>query len=196
MPITRTPMVDDDGSGTTGTILNAAWKTELYDQIDAADASITVPPPVPPDWIQIPYDAANFTATSGAWTVSAANLVTYLYLKTGNSLIFIFNIQNSGVGTASLDLMMALPAGMVAAKQIAGTVRIRGNGVGAVGYTIMVAGENLVRARTVAHTPWAVSSGNNDVIGQLIIPLVPTAVLESGITPLFAPDDPGLILPS
>jgi hypothetical protein len=35
MPITRTPMVDDNGSGTTGTILNNAWKQELYDQIDA-----------------------------------------------------------------------------------------------------------------------------------------------------------------
>jgi len=35
MPITRTPMIDDDGSGTTGTIINNAWKTELYDQIDA-----------------------------------------------------------------------------------------------------------------------------------------------------------------
>src|SRR4029450_7033065 len=33
--ITRTPMVDDDGSGTTGTVINNAWKTELYNQIDA-----------------------------------------------------------------------------------------------------------------------------------------------------------------
>lgn len=36
MAITRTPMIDDDGSGTTGTIINNAWKTELYNQIDAA----------------------------------------------------------------------------------------------------------------------------------------------------------------
>ena len=35
MPITRTAMIDDDGSGTTGTILNNAWKQELYNQIDA-----------------------------------------------------------------------------------------------------------------------------------------------------------------
>ena len=34
MAITRTVMVDDDGSGTTGTILNNAWKQELYNQID------------------------------------------------------------------------------------------------------------------------------------------------------------------
>jgi hypothetical protein len=33
--ITRTPIVDDDGTGTTGTILNNVWKQELYGQIDA-----------------------------------------------------------------------------------------------------------------------------------------------------------------
>jgi hypothetical protein len=36
MAITRTAMTDDDGSGTTGTIINNAWKIEFYDQIDAA----------------------------------------------------------------------------------------------------------------------------------------------------------------
>jgi hypothetical protein len=34
--ITRTALTDDSGLGTDGTILNNAWKTELYDQIDAA----------------------------------------------------------------------------------------------------------------------------------------------------------------
>jgi hypothetical protein len=36
MSITRTPIFNDDGSGTTGTIFENAWKQELYDQIDAA----------------------------------------------------------------------------------------------------------------------------------------------------------------
>ena len=35
MAITRTPMVDDDGSGLTGTPINNAWKQEFYNQIDA-----------------------------------------------------------------------------------------------------------------------------------------------------------------
>lgn len=36
MAITRTPIIDDDGSGTTGTVIDNAWKQELYNQIDAA----------------------------------------------------------------------------------------------------------------------------------------------------------------
>ena len=35
-PITRTPWIDDDGTGTTGTIINNAEKQALYNQIDAA----------------------------------------------------------------------------------------------------------------------------------------------------------------
>jgi hypothetical protein len=36
MAITRTPWIDDDGTGTTGTVINNAEKQLLYDQIDAA----------------------------------------------------------------------------------------------------------------------------------------------------------------
>jgi hypothetical protein len=35
-PITRTSWIDDDGTGTTGTIINNAEKQTLYNQIDAA----------------------------------------------------------------------------------------------------------------------------------------------------------------
>ncbi len=42
MPITRTAIVDDNGTGTTGTILNNAWKQELYGQIDSSVPSVLV----------------------------------------------------------------------------------------------------------------------------------------------------------
>ena len=50
MAITRTSMVDDDGGGTTGTIFNNAWKTELYNQIDAADATVGIWQAYTPLW--------------------------------------------------------------------------------------------------------------------------------------------------
>jgi len=74
MAITRTAMVDDDGSGTTGTIINNAWKTEFYNQIDAAvyapriatiktDGTATIPPSA---WTPMPLptmeeDSGGFT---------------------------------------------------------------------------------------------------------------------------------------
>jgi hypothetical protein len=50
--ISRTAWTDDDGSGTTGTVINNAAKTSIYDQIDALAAAlyaagVTVPVTVP-----------------------------------------------------------------------------------------------------------------------------------------------------
>lgn len=42
MPIARTAQIDDDGTGMTGTVWNNAWKTQLYDQIDAAIAGESI----------------------------------------------------------------------------------------------------------------------------------------------------------
>lgn len=58
MPIVRTAWTDDDGTGTTGTVINNAEKTALYDQIDGALA---------------PLDSVvTMTATSGATFTSTA----------------------------------------------------------------------------------------------------------------------------
>jgi hypothetical protein len=38
--ILRTPMVDDDGTGQVGTVLNDDWKDELYNQIDDVIARV------------------------------------------------------------------------------------------------------------------------------------------------------------
>jgi hypothetical protein len=44
MPITRTPIINDDGSGTVGTVWENGWKTQLYDQIDALFAGPSFSP--------------------------------------------------------------------------------------------------------------------------------------------------------
>jgi hypothetical protein len=67
MPITRTPLIDDDGSGTTGTILNNAWPTGLYNQIDAAIAS----GPIYGTWTPVDGSGAGLvmqTGTAGQWS--------------------------------------------------------------------------------------------------------------------------------
>ena len=70
MAITRTPMIDDDGSGNTGTIINNAWKTELYNQIDAALG--------PAAGIPAPGAAGNVMTSTGAAWASQAPAPAYL----------------------------------------------------------------------------------------------------------------------
>ncbi len=94
--INRTGLIptDDDGSGTTGTIWNAAYRTALCDAIDAMFAD------------NFKQKSANYTAlntddtiecTSGSFTITlhAANDATRGYR--------ILQIKNSGTGTITVD---------------------------------------------------------------------------------------------
>ena len=74
MAIVRTPIVDDDGSGTTGTILNNAWKTELYNQIDALHADSP--------WVD--FVPTFVTDTGAAITVTG---LYCRYRKVGSNLV-------------------------------------------------------------------------------------------------------------
>lgn len=78
MAITRTAIVDDDGTLTTGTIINNAWKSELYDQIDATTGAV----------IQTTTSTGtqnNFALTTGAGVLRCNNatLLTITGLSAG-----------------------------------------------------------------------------------------------------------------
>jgi len=63
MPIARTIMTDDDGSGTTGTILNNAWLQTIYGQIDALGGRVAWTP-------------SDVSGAGLAFTVTSANVAT------------------------------------------------------------------------------------------------------------------------
>jgi hypothetical protein len=83
MAITRTPIIDDDGTGTTGTIINNLWKQEFYDQIDGVVVPIT-----PATFTDIPYNQSNFNATSGTFFVEAADIVLNRWARLGPAHVF------------------------------------------------------------------------------------------------------------
>jgi hypothetical protein len=102
MAITRTAMIDDDGSGTTGTIINNAWKTELYNQIDSVVAGASGA------WVDVVFNAGYFTTpTAGAtWVVSAA---TYHYALIGKVVNLSLSIPTSTVTGAPVRFNVVLP---------------------------------------------------------------------------------------
>jgi hypothetical protein len=104
MAITRTAVIDDDGTGTTGTVFEDAWKQELYDQIDdaladtaadAAAAAIAAAAAVTDATLpfsdittnnvstakhgftpKLPNDATKFLNGAGAWAVPSGAVTT------------------------------------------------------------------------------------------------------------------------
>ena len=86
--ITRTAWTDDDGSGTTGTVINNAAKTSLYDQIDTALALLlplaggTVSGPIV---VSDTTDASSST-TGSVKTAGGLGVAKNLFVGTGLNL--------------------------------------------------------------------------------------------------------------
>jgi hypothetical protein len=86
--ITRTPWIDDDGTGTTGTVINNAVKTALYNDIDGALA-------------KLPQLAGGNTfngnqTVAGALTVNGAGF--FNAAATGSQVV---QVQNTLAGTGN-----------------------------------------------------------------------------------------------
>jgi hypothetical protein len=108
MPITRTPIFDDDGSGQTGTVLDDAWKQELYGQIDAFMGGT-----VQGAWIARPFVAGNYTGTAPlVWAATAGQILTDRYCIIGKTLFWLFSCSTVTLtGTAGGGLRITVPSG-------------------------------------------------------------------------------------
>ena len=99
MAITRTPIVDDDGTGTTGTVIDNAWKTELYNQIDGLAGGV---------WTDVPFNPANF------WSdVTGGMVQTNRYMVMNKTMFWIMQVFNATVpNPLSPYLPFILPGGL------------------------------------------------------------------------------------
>jgi len=103
MAITRTAITDDDGTGTTGTVVDNAWKQELYNQIDAADAAVTT------------------AVTPGSRTETSTGNISALTLPSGSGDLVVYmnnataaTIQGITAGAANQRLtLVSIGAGQV-----------------------------------------------------------------------------------
>jgi len=114
--ITRTPWIDDDGTGTTGTILNNAAKTQLYDQIDGALAQVA--PAADGQWVATPFNAAHYQAAGGGtWTVDGGAVIVNRYTIIGKTMIWSLYLSwfsgGNTIAGAVTSALITIPAGKI-----------------------------------------------------------------------------------
>jgi len=165
MAITRTAMVDDDGTGTTGTIINNAWKTELYNQIDGAIVPLGA-------WTDVPFNAANYVADAGAWTVAAGNVGTHAYTVINKTLLVFLHITGSALTAPTSVIRVQHPAGLtIANRPNLGNGAMSWANAGATGTGLSLHSTSqlaLVRDISVS-APWA--AGATSISGIFFVPL-------------------------
>jgi hypothetical protein len=127
MPITRTTMIDDDGTGLTGTILNNAWLQTIYNQVDTAIGAAFTP---------IAFNAAHFFAgAGGTWTV--AGVVTWGACRTNNIVTLFLHIDESTVAGTPTFLHVAIPPTVPASHTVGIAFPFTNGAVAATGFCLV-----------------------------------------------------------
>ena len=132
-------MTDDDGTGTTGTVINNAWKQEFYNQIDDLTTAML------PLWTPVPFTAAYFTAATGTWTVPAGSVTSYHYAVMGKILflnVVIGAATTLSATTASVKIF--LPPGYTLAQTIQGPFSLIYQGTWVPGFVFAPAGQSQI----------------------------------------------------
>ncbi len=70
------------------------------------------------EWIDVTYNSANFTASSGTWTVDNADQILYRYTLIGQTMILAWELDTTTVSGGQAQLRIAIPGGFVAAKSV------------------------------------------------------------------------------
>lgn len=121
------------------------------------------------EWTNVAFNAANFTASAGNWTVDAGDQITLRYTLIGKTMIVAFTIAGTDVSAAPTQLRIAIPGGLTAAQRMDATCTIVNAGAAAEQGQIFVAAAgttiNIERNGGAAFTTTA--GDNTNVVGQI-----------------------------
>ena len=151
MPITRSTWVDDDGSGTTGTIINNAELQKIYQNIDTY---------VQGSWNSKSFSADDFFAPAGTtWTLTAGNVTRDAWTIIGKTVWFELIITGTTIGGTLPPMVSrkAYPGGSIAAIS-SGAIIHNNPGTAGMFVTATAAGGQINFFRDWAGTGWAVGS--------------------------------------
>lgn len=114
------------------------------------------------------YNAANFTAESGTWTVDNADQVIR-YRRNGGILIVSWIINTTAISGTPVYIAFTIPNGYSAAVETRGQCDVRNNGT-ASSTGMWIATETQIRIyRDQTSTLWSISAGNAYTQGFAIV---------------------------
>jgi hypothetical protein len=120
-------------------------------------------------WINVPFNAANFTANVGTWTVDAGDVYVQAYTLIGKTLIYSIGVASTSVTGSPAALRVALPSGLVAGNSMYTTCMIWDNGVKIAGTFSIGVGAAYVNAQIdlFAGGTFATATNTTHVFGQI-----------------------------
>jgi hypothetical protein len=123
------------------------------------------------EWNAVAFNAANFTASAGTWTVASGDQIVFKYTLLGKTMTVNFRIDTSSVSATPAQLRIAIPGGFTAASDAYNGGLIyqdAGGGFFGGGSIFVVSGGTTIGLQEVFGTSsWAVATDTTYVAGQI-----------------------------
>ena len=115
----------------------------------------------------VTFNAGDYTAQSGTWTVGSGDVNSFNYLLLGKMMTVTFNLVTTSVSATPVDLRILVPAGKTISKR-ADTAGICSDNGGTRTYCQIVAasGTSLQIFFPAGAATWAASTNATDVTGE------------------------------
>lgn len=129
------------------------------------------------EWIPVPYNAGDFTAITGTWTVDAADVLLFAYMLLGKTLFVTFNLQTTSVSATPTSLYLKIPGNFLAKTQMWGLVSVLDNtgtyeaGVAYVGVNNILNQISLQR-QSYGSTNWSTAVNATSIRGTIAFEIV------------------------
>lgn len=122
-------------------------------------------------WVDVTYDAANFTASAGNWTVDSGDVETLAYHLDGNKMTVSFQITTTDVSAAPVSLRITIPNSRTAARTMRNALAAAvdaGTNVNT-GFCKVTAGGTVIDIfKDAAGTAWTLTAADNtSVYGEI-----------------------------
>jgi len=108
-------------------------------------------------WVAIPFNAADFTASAGIWTVAAVDVAAFRYALLGNTAFVQLAVDAGAQSAIAVDLFVALPAIIAPVRGARGFMLTNAGGSSEAGLYYMNAGIAILNLRRIAGN-WPVSA--------------------------------------
>jgi hypothetical protein len=121
-------------------------------------------------WAGVTYNAANFTASAGTWTVDSGDQLEYRWVRSGPSTLQIrFRIATTDVSGSPVELRIAIPGGFVAqgpssGNATVGYVSVTDAGVLSGGSIRVGHGDAFLRLLKENTAAWTNTTGDNTTV--------------------------------
>ena len=127
-------------------------------------------------WTTPSYNAGDFTASAGTWTVDSGDVITYAYTTVHKLMTVAFEIHTTDVSATPVTLRIAVPGGATIAKQMRNVITVINAGAAATsGNVVAIAGTTYLSCYvdfTGTSTWTATAADNTYVLGQITFEVV------------------------